>query len=64
MSAQNATNDAMQMASVHRLAVSGAGATARNVFDAFKVRRSSALPLPTAVEISRKISYSATGLMI
>jgi hypothetical protein len=64
MSAQNATNDTMQMASALRLPASGAGATATNVFDAFKMRRSFTLPPPTAVEISRKISYSATHSMI
>jgi len=61
MSAQNATNDAMQVASAHRLAARGASATARYVFDACKLRRSFTLPLPTAVEISRKISCSATA---
>src|SRR5271163_2952033 len=46
MSTQNATNDAMKMASAHRLAPSGAGATARNVFDGSKVRRSFTLSPP------------------
>ena len=40
ISAQNTTNDAMQMASAHRFTSGGAGAVARNASDGFKILRS------------------------
>ena len=38
--AQNTTNEALQMASAHRFAASGAGAVAKNASDGFKIVRS------------------------